>query len=409
MDRISVLVEVNAAPDGGHALVPDLPADLPCAIDRAFGCVPVPRHVRDGHPLAPADESTAAAVLRADIEPAAVAALRAAPGVIAVYSDAPIGPFDGWDCEQQTARGSAEDVAAALGAPLVWALELDGAGVVIGVVDGGVDKSKYPAVIGGWSPVAGATWGVDPAWARHGDMCAFDCLIAAPNAKLYDLAIGRTPGPVGALLSSALQAFDWALERFRRDGTPQILSNSWGLRCQADDAFPPGDPANYSHNPNHLLMRKAMQLADEGILMVFAAGNCGEHCAGCGAGDTGPGRSIRGLNGHPRIISVGAVNPLGVPIGYTSQGPATLAAEKPDVCGYSHFRGDRPCDNGTSAACPTVAGALALLRQRDPSLTQDRARELLIRTARPIHGLQHHPSTGFGVVDVARAFKSLKA
>lgn len=406
MEKIRVLIELDAAPPDGQRGYAFWPEDLPCLVDRSFDAVPVPRAADDGRNALPGERTAVSAVIRAEVERGDVEQLRAAQGVRAVWSDPPLAPFEPWDCDPRTARGTAADVAALLGAPWIWELNCDGAGIVIGVVDGGIDRQKYPAVIDGWSP-AGASQEDGPGWAHHGDMCAFDCLVAAPRSRLYDLAIGREPGPVGAVLSSALQAFEWALDRFRRDGTPHILSNSWGLRCQADDMFEPGDPSNYSHNLEHPLVRKAMQLVDEGMLLVFAAGNCGEHCAGCGA-DTGPGRSIRGLNGHPRVISVGAVNPVGVPIGYTSQGPATLAALKPDVCGYSHFEGDRPCDNGTSAACPIVAGVLALLRQRDRELTQDRARELLIRTARPIHGLSHHCSTGFGVVDAARAFKGLK-
>lgn len=407
MDRIHVLIELNDPSPDGKAAKPFRPKGLPCAVDNKFGHVSVPRPATSGKGTLPMPVQVTSTVIRAEVGRGDLDALRAADGVHAVWSDPPIAPFEPWDCDPGTARGTAADVVAALGAGRVWQQGFDGAGIVLGVVDGGIDRQKYPAVIDGWSPSPGATWGVEPAWAQHGNMCAFDCLVAAPKARLYDLAVGKAPGPVGAVLSSALRAFDWALRRFRSDGTPQILVNSWGLRSQADDAFPEGDPSNYSHNPEHLLVRKAMELVDEGMLLVFAAGNCGAHCAGCGH-DTGPGRSIRGLNGHARVICVGAVNPLGIPIGYSSQGPATMAPEKPDVCGYSHFVGDKACDSGTSAACPIVGGVLALLRQRDPELTQDRARELLIRTARPVHGPGHHPSTGFGVVDAARAFDGLR-
>jgi len=51
---------------------------------------------------------------------------------------------------------------------------------------------------------------------------------------------------------------------------------------------------------------------------------------------------------------------------------------------------------------------LALLRGAATSLRHERALEILKRTATPVHGAGHHPSTGFGVVDAARAFEAVK-
>lgn len=407
--KIPVLIELAIEPTEGHGSVPSLPP-LPVTIDRAFGSVAVPSGSPGGFGIQHGGQGVDNTVIRGELDLARLDELRAAPKVRAVWSDPEISPFTAAaiDCDLTNARGSYADVARLLGAHLVWEAGVDGCGVVIGIVDGGVDKAKYP-VDDGWTPNPGAPWGVAAAWNEHGNMCAFDSLVAAPKARLYDLAIGRSVGTV-ATLASALLAFQWALDRYRKDGTPQILSNSWGLYQQAHDPLPPGDPGNYTHNPEHVLVRKALELAEAGILIVFAAGNCGDGCAlnagRCGE-DRGPGRSIRGLNGHPRIITVGAVNPERVPIGYSSQGPATFpnGTHKPDVCGYSHFSGDTPCDNGTSAACPVVAGVLALMRAKNPALNQDRALDILRRTARPIHSLAHHPATGFGVVDAVTAYK----
>lgn len=411
MAKIQVIVELAVAPPAGRGALPRLPA-LPCELDPAFGHVPL-RGATTGLgalPGAPVEENS---LVRARVEVDRLAELRAVDEVVAVWSDPIVEPIaasgPGFDCSPQRARGSATDVVRALGVGRLWETGVDGRGVVIGVVDGGVDRDRYP-VIDGWSPDPGAPPGFASAWNKHGNMCAFDCLIAAPKASIYDLGVGKTLGAASALLSGALQAFQWALDRFRQDGTPQVLSNSWGLYQQAWDPFPPDAPGNYTHDPQHPVTRKALELVDAGMLLVFAAGNCGDACGGtsgrCGR-DVGPGRSIRGLNGHPRMICVGAVNPLGEPVGYASQGPSTMAKEKPDICGYAHFVGDTPSDSGTSAACPVVAGVLALLRAGHPGLTQDRARAALIETATPVHGAGHHPSTGFGVVDAARAFQAL--
>lgn len=412
MPRIQVIVELAVAPPEGLGALPRLPA-LPCEVDPSFGHVPL-CGASKGHGAtphgAPVEHNT---LVRAHVDDDQLGHLRAVDEVLGVWSDPkiePIGPGPvSFDCAPHLARGDAADVARALGVARLWETGVDGHGMVIGVVDGGIDRDRYP-VDDGWTPDPGSPPGFASGWNKHGNMCAFDCLIAAPKARLYDLGIGKTTASATALLSSALQAFQWALERFRLDGTPQILSNSWGLYQQAWDPFPPGEPGNFTHDPQHPVTRKAIELIDEGMLLVFAAGNCGDQCGGtsgrCGR-DVGPGRSIRGLNGHPRMICVGAVNPLGQPIGYGSQGPSTMAAEKPDLCGYAHFVGDTPSDSGTSAACPVVAGVLALLRAAHPCLRQDRAREALIATARPVHGPGHHPASGFGVVDAARASQEL--
>ena len=61
-------------------------------------------------------------------------------------------------------------------------------------------------------------------------MTASDVLAMAPEARLYDIRIAdRFVGDEAILLSNACAAIDWAIIRHRTDGTPHILSNSWGL------------------------------------------------------------------------------------------------------------------------------------------------------------------------------------
>ena len=93
-------------------------------------------------------------------------------------------------------------------------------------------------------------------------------------------------------------------------------------------------------NPNHPFTRKVVEAIQEGIFVLFAAGNCGATCPdGRCASDTGPGRSIWGANGHPDVITVGAVNRNEQFVGYGSQGPAALDANKPNFCSITHFTG----------------------------------------------------------------------
>jgi len=408
-ESFSVLVEVAAPTRAAAARLP--------GVDPGFEPVPIAPDAR--RVATSTDRRVPNIVLRADIRRADLANLRAEPGVIAVWSDPQVAPVEAGapaaiDCTPRVASGRAAEVAQALGADRIWqASGYRGDRAVIGIVDGGIDGTRFP-VIGGWSPDPAAPPGsARVAWDGHGNMCAFDAAIACPQARFHDYSIGKTaPGAgIGGLLSSALQSFHRALVQHTADGTPQVLSNSWGLYQEAWDPFPPGDPPNYTRNPDHVFTRKFIELLDAGLLVAFAAGNCGGVCADgrCGA-DQGPGRGIWGAGGHARSICVGAVNLREEWIGYSSEGPAALSPEKPDVCGFSHFEGFFASDNGTSAACPVVAGVLGLLAGARTGLDQDRARDVLRATARRAAGAAAwEPRFGAGIVDAHAAWSALAA
>lgn len=338
--------------------------------------------------------------------------LLGAPGVLGVWVDPAIAPFPAVDCNSTFTQATHQQVAAALGATRIWQeLGVRGAGITIGIFDGGVDAALLPPgkVTGGWSPLPAVPPGSgNVAWNGHGDMCAFDALVACPDANIHDYAIGRMLGNPIVTVSMALRAFDEAIVLRRAGKGPDILSNSWGLYQQSWDPAPPGHPANYTHNPQHPFNRKVLEAMAEDMLVVFAAGNCGEVCADfrCGA-DMGPGRSIRGANGLPRVICVGAANLRRDWVGYSSQGPSTLDLEKPDICGYTHFQGRTDCDSGTSAACPVVAGVLGLMRAVKPDLGQDQARGVLRNSAQHPMGTHWDNRYGRGIVDAYSAVRAL--
>ena len=304
------------------------------------------------------------------------------------------------DCNPGTAKGTIADVAKYLRVDRLWAKGIRGDGIVIGIVDSGVSKTKVPACIGGWSPTPGYTPGNGSAQS-HGTMTAFDASGMAPSAKIYDIALLQANGGIAGLLSDAVKAFQWAIDQYRANGTPQILSNSWGM-------FQKSWAPNYATNANHPVTRKVVEAINTGIIVTFAAGNCGSQCPSykC-SNDTGPGRSIWGANGHPMSITVGAANILEEWIGYSSQGPASLAAKKPDFCAPSHFKGARASDTGTSAACPICAGVIALYRSHDPSLRQAKVKKALQKTAKNLCSAGWDSHSGFGMIQGERAFNHL--
>lgn len=344
-------------------------------------------------------EMASAASAGVDMTGADLFAAATATGLPQAPDLAVASPCPPTDCDWTTAKGTIADVARFLSCPGLWGRGIRGAGVVIGICDTGVDKSRIPQVIGGWTPNTDYPPGTDPG--GHGSMCATDALGMCPEAKIFDIGLLKSTGDMTGFLSDAIAGFQWAINQYKVNKTPQILSNSWGM---FQEAWAP----DYVRDPNHPFTRKVLEAIDLGIIVTFAAGNCGQVCPStyCGS-DTGPGRSIWGANGHPRVITVGAANIRGEWIGYTSQGPAALDPKKPDFCAPSHFQGWTACDNGTSAANPVCAGVIGLLRGHDRTLNQDRVKKALQETAINLCSSGWDPHSGYGMINAERTFNKL--
>ena len=399
---IAVLVELRAD-DGQGAKSASLRASAftteGFALDEGFEAIPMTAPAAEAGALRAAGLPESTVIVRGNIAADRIAALEARPDVVKVWRDTRIEPFGSalaeveadtalvspvaafgacpigtCDCASGTPKGTMADVAAYLGVDQIWSAGYRGEGIVVGVVDGGITaqgrpinasdtgdaqwpNKLVPNVIGGFPVANWGTTGVG--WGWHGNMTSTDTLGMAPNARVYDIRIAGAT--IATTISAALSGFQWAIDRHRIDGTPQILTNSWGIFQES------WDPA-YARDANHPFTRKVIEALNEGIIVLFAAGNCGGTCPDgrCGA-DNGPGRSIWGANSHPRVITVGAVNKNEQFVGYSSQGPGALDPNKPDFCGITHFTGFFNSDSGTSAATPIAAGVVALLKQASPA------------------------------------------
>jgi subtilisin family serine protease len=416
---VPVLVEmrVQTGTPGAFALEMAASMDVPAfQLDPDFEAVPMSPSPDQVASLAAAGEEVV--IVRGMVEEDKIQELEEQPNVLKVWRDTPIAPFAAHqaeeeepvhlmptapmgpcpiptcDCNPGTAKGTIADVAQYLGVDHIWARGHRGQGIVIGIVDGGITAAgrvpggTIPRVIDGWR----SDWGKKADWGGHGNMTATDALGMAPQAQIYDIRISGAD-----FISNALAGFQWAINRHRANGTPHILSNSWGIFQESWDQ-------DYARNPNHPFTRKAVEALNEGILVLFAAGNCGGTCPdGRCDSDSGPGKSIWGANGHPRVMTVGAVNKNEQFIGYSSQGPAALDPHKPDFCSVSHFKGYFASDSGTSAACPVAAGVVALLKQAQPSLTQDQAKQTLMDKAKDIGPSGWDQHSGAGIIQAKAA------
>ncbi|MEV0587156.1 S8 family serine peptidase [Nonomuraea sp. NPDC050310] len=434
-DLVAAVTEPGPSPStadvaGGLPGVELDPAFVPVAIPR-----PLPRS--GGDPLSldqPLDFSLAAedatVLVRgtiSDDDLAARVALLSSlrPDVVGVHADPVI--ETSLTCGGDAPVGDWRDVERLLNVAALSAEGLDGSGVALAVLDTGINAAHVARQLGrsvtldaerSWNPsgVPGRPGEFD---VDHGTMCAFDTLIAAPQASLIDvpLLMSRRPGgsALDGLLSDAVAAFAHlrtVLEAQPAESRALVINNSWGSFSPRWD-FPVGHPGNYSDNAAHPFNLIVASLDRAGADVLFAAGNCGRECKDgrCAF----PDRPIVGANSHARALSVGGVDVNGERVGYSSQGPGRLTARKPDLCAYTHFLGSRAFgeaepDSGTSAACPVAAGLVAAIRTQWPAsrLSPAQLRSLLRRTADDRSEIGFDFDYGYGIVDTAGVVAALR-
>ncbi len=406
------------------AAVPELPG---VAYDLNFPAVAMPGRVprtraESIYNLAPFDlkaepeESTY--VVRAEVDEKKIDEVRDSKNVAGVFSDLVIEPC--LVCPGKPPLGTDADVEQLLCTDKLRSISMDGSGVLVAIVDTGINlaylnahgKTPNTDPARSWVPQAGLTPFDLPV--DHGTMCAYDVCIAAPKCTLLDIALLRSeaPGPtiMSGFLSDAVRAFDFLIKvmnapRLPGEARSLVVNNSWGMFHPSWD-FPPGNPGNYSDNPNHPFNRIVGDLERAGADILFAAGNCGPDCPDgrCEGVTT---NAIYGANGHPSVLCVAGVDVTKARVGYSTVGPGRLTQNKPDISGYTHFKGSGvyAADGGTSAATPVVSGVVAAVRSKkpfdaaNPSTSPAAIRSFLTSTAEDLGGVGYDLQTGFGVVN----------
>jgi serine protease AprX len=179
-----------------------------------------------------------------------------------------------------------------------------------------------------------------------------------------------------------------------------IISSSLGYR----DQFTHGE-MNYSSEDmdgkTTVVSQAANIAASRGILVVNSAGNEGDN----------PFRdnTIIAPADSPGVLAVGAVNPQGYIVNFSSYGPTADGRIKPDVSaqGRSVYTASDQNDsgyvsvNGTSFSCPLTAGAAALLLEIHPGWSNRDIIAALKNTAG--RALQPDNYYGWGIIDTAKA------
>ena len=112
------------------------------------------------------------------------------------------------------------------------------------------------------------------------------------------------------------------------------------------------------------------------------------------------------------ILSVGAVNKDGAIAMFSSYGPSADGRVKPEVCAMgegtsliSPANNTVISSNGTSFACPLIAGMAASLWSALPQATNMEIREMIIRSCDRYS--QPHEQYGYGIPDAWKAYTSM--
>lgn len=275
-------------------------------------------------------------------------------------------------------------------APEVWQeFKIDGAGVVVGVLDTGID-GKHPAFAG--KILSFKDFTVDAMSAptdtqghgTHvcGSIAGSQGVGVAPGARLI---VGRVFDNAGGTTEDILlTAMQWMLDpdgiAETNDG-PRLINNSWG----SDDST-----------------SKTFWIAVEnwvkaGILPVFAAGNNGQW-----------GGKVGTPAAYPQSWAVAATTKTDTLAYFSSQGPVAWDGTplmKPDIAAPGDkiiscaIGGGLVSNSGTSMACPHIAGVAALMFQADPTLTIDQLRLIAEETSKDLGAVGKDGKFGAGLVD----------
>ncbi|QVN04719.1 autotransporter domain-containing protein [Pseudomonas rhodesiae] len=303
-----------------------------------------------------------------------------------------------------------------------YAAGIDGSGVKIGALDSGydanhpeADKARFHPVTATGTYVDGTpfntTGALNPNNDSHGTHVtgtlgaardgvgmhgvAYNAQIYVGNTNANDsFLFGPTPDPkyfkavYSALVDSGVRA----------------INNSWGSQPKDVSYQTLGDlhAAYAQHYNRSTWLDAAADVAKAGVINVFSAGNSGYANA-----------SVRSalpyfqpeLEGHWLAVSGldkannQKYNKCGIAKYWCISTPGALINSTiPD--------GDYGVKSGTSMSAPHATGALALVMQRYPYMTNEQALQVLLTTATQLDGLiTQAPNTtvGWGVPDLGRA------
>jgi len=259
-------------------------------------------------------------------------------------------------------------------------------------------------------PVDGDTHGTH----TMGTMCGLDpatndTVGVAPGAQW----IASNALMAGSHTSQSIDAWQWATDPDGNPSTiddmPDAITNSW-----YDPSISTSAECDAALNP---YINAHLGVEATGIAIVFSAGNSGPSAASI----TQPKNvnldevtfwATGAVNGNDPTLPIASFSSRGPVQSYCTTGTTSLDI-KPEASapGYQ-VRSSVPgagysTMNGTSMACPHVAGAIALLREAHPGITGKEAKYALYSAAVDLGVPGEDNTYGMGIIDVWAAYLSL--
>ncbi|MBU1176149.1 MAG: S8 family serine peptidase [Alphaproteobacteria bacterium] len=251
----------------------------------------------------------------------------------------------------------------------------DGAGIVIGLIDTGVDVEQ-------------------PAFA-HAHIALFDVMADAP-------VVSRDHGTALAGLMLASESLDGiapgaslvSVRAFDADETGQALSGSFEIAAAIDVAVAEGARLinlSFAGPRDPLVMTMLDRAAEQGVIIVAAAGN------------NGPDAPPAWPGAHRDAIAVTATD-AGDRLYAEANRGAYVAVSAPGVDVLSPMPEARfDLLSGTSIATAHVSGVIALMLERDPALGRDDILAIFAEVSHDLGPPGRDDQFGIGLADAAAA------
>ncbi len=277
----------------------------------------------------------------------------------------------------------------------VWGAGIGGAGVLVGVVDTGIDLGS-PEFAGRIHPTSRDVTAAGRSIQDedgHGTFVAGVLAAARNNSAI----VGVAPEAQLAVMRGDRSGTCTTQEGCRFSDS----SVAAGINA-ATDAGAKVINLSLGGSSGSLVLRQAFARAgNQGSILVIGAGNDGKDQI-----DPLPQSALQNGN-RDTIIVVGAAS-ANRDIASFSNRAGTAASQYVLAPGQSirafDHTGSEFLVSGTSIAAPTVAGAVALMAQAFPNLTPAQIVDLLLRTADDLGAPGPDPIYGRGLLNIGRAF-----
>jgi len=305
------------------------------------------------------------------------------------------------DWDRQVILPQVENTNVILGVDKLWDMGYTGDGIVVAVVDTGINEDMKWLQRDGKSVVIDSyeRYGDWVHW--HGTACA-SCIASqnpeylgmAPDADLLDVEVFLPSG--GASNWDIIKGWEWVANWKARTGRFVICTNSFGAPPQYTGCGGWDRPCIMCEAVNNMVI-------NHNIPMVIAAGN---HYP-----DENPRVNCPGQSRY--ALTVGATDDNNVIASFSNIGPTADGKRKPDVVAPGvkiHMfddHGNLITASGTSFSCPLTAGVMACIAEGNTGYDGVQYEDVIRDSAVDLGVNGFDYSYGYGLVDGDGALNAL--